>query len=135
MTHLISYKSDTSGGACELLIGLSANSQHQKSKTSAESCLCETYTSVERQHKYHCRSIAAAEARNSFRNSDFLAGSPAATMVSLYDLSVPVYIRSLQNLSDVLKVGEKWASENNVELDKLLEAKLAPDMKVWLFDH
>ena len=51
-------------------------------------------------------------------------------MVSLYDMSVPVYIRSLENLSNVLKAGEKWADENNVPHEKLLEARLAPDMHV-----
>lgn len=53
-------------------------------------------------------------------------------MTSLYDMSVPVYIRALENLSKVLKAGEKWANENNVELNKLVEARLAPDMNVSL---
>ena len=51
-------------------------------------------------------------------------------MVSLYDMSVPVYVRALENLLNVLKAGEKWADENNVEHSKLIEARLAPDMHV-----
>ena len=32
-----------------------------------------------------------------------------------------------------LKVGEKWASENNKQVDDLVEARLFEDMKVrWL---
>ena len=53
-------------------------------------------------------------------------------MVSLYDMSVPVYIRSLENLLTVLKAGEKWADENQVAHSKLIEARLAPDMHVWI---
>lgn len=51
-------------------------------------------------------------------------------MVSLYDLTVPIYIKSLENLIDVLKKGEQWADENKIEHSKLIEASLAPDMKV-----
>ena len=51
-------------------------------------------------------------------------------MVSLYDMSVPIYIRSLENLINVLKAGEKWADENQVSHSKLIEARLASDMKV-----
>lgn len=51
-------------------------------------------------------------------------------MTSLYDMSVPVYIRALEGLMHTLKAGEKWANENNVELSKLTDARLAPDMNV-----
>ena len=53
-------------------------------------------------------------------------------MTSLYDMSVPVYIRALENLVKVLEAGEKWAKENNVELSTLAEARIAPDMNVGL---
>lgn len=49
---------------------------------------------------------------------------------TLYDLSVPVYIRALEQLAHILKKGEQWADENKVPHEKLLEAKLYEDMKV-----
>ena len=45
-------------------------------------------------------------------------------------MSVPVFIRALENLIKVLKAGEKWANENNVDPNKLAEARLVPDMNV-----
>lgn len=50
----------------------------------------------------------------------------------LYDLSVPVYIRSLENLLHVLKKGEEHAKENGYDVDKLAQSRLAPDMNVLL---
>lgn len=50
----------------------------------------------------------------------------------LYDLTVPVYIRALENLLTVLKKGEEHAKQNGYEVDKLVEARIAPDMNVPL---
>lgn len=51
-------------------------------------------------------------------------------MVSLYDMSVPIYARALENLIKVLEKGEKWADENHVDHSKLLDARLITDMNV-----
>ncbi|KAI6797120.1 hypothetical protein KC367_g6129 [Hortaea werneckii] len=48
---------------------------------------------------------------------------------TLYELSIPLFVRSLENLHAFLKKGEQWAEENNVPKEKLLEGKLADDMK------
>ena len=54
------------------------------------------------------------------------------------DLYFPLRCRHLLTqlsigLSMVLKVGEKWASENNKQVDDLVEARLVEDMNVrWL---
>jgi len=39
-------------------------------------------------------------------------------------------IRALDNLQSFLKKGEKWAEENNVSKESLIDGKLADDMKV-----
>ncbi|TKA23609.1 hypothetical protein B0A50_07443 [Salinomyces thailandicus] len=46
---------------------------------------------------------------------------------------IAFYIRALNNLDAILKKGEKWAEENNVPKEKLLEGKLADDMKTLPF--
>lgn len=51
-------------------------------------------------------------------------------MASLYEISVPLFIRQLEQLSLVLKKGEAWCEANNVDKTKLLEGKLADDMLV-----
>lgn len=51
-------------------------------------------------------------------------------MTSLYDMSIPVYIKALESMIGVLKKGEKWADENKIDHSKLVEARLAPDMNV-----
>lgn len=38
--------------------------------------------------------------------------------------------RALTNMKSFLKKGEDWAKENNVPVQKLLDGKLAEDMKV-----
>ncbi|MFZ1627114.1 MAG: DUF1993 domain-containing protein [Candidatus Moraniibacteriota bacterium] len=48
--------------------------------------------------------------------------------MNLYDASVPVYVKILENLSGILKKGEDWAAENQKTDEEMLEAKLAPDM-------
>jgi hypothetical protein len=48
--------------------------------------------------------------------------------VSLYEVSIPVFIGSLTNLSAVLKKGEAYADEKGIPHAKLLEARLVGDM-------
>jgi hypothetical protein len=48
--------------------------------------------------------------------------------LSLYDASIPVYVRMLRNLASFLDKAEAYAREKGVELSTLAEAKLAPDM-------
>jgi hypothetical protein len=55
-------------------------------------------------------------------------------MSVLFDMSVPIYIRGLEQLSHLLKLGEEWADQNKVSHEKLLTASLAPDMKVGQLD-
>ena len=54
-------------------------------------------------------------------------------MTSLYDLSIPVFIRALGNLHHILKKAEQWADENKVDHSKLIQGKLADDMKPLTF--
>ena len=49
--------------------------------------------------------------------------------VTLYELSIPVFIRSLNNLSAILKKGEAYADEKGIPHAKLLEARLVDDMQ------
>lgn len=51
-----------------------------------------------------------------------------AMSLSLYDVSIPVFLRAFQNLSEILKKGEAFADENAVPHSDLLEARLFPDM-------
>lgn len=53
--------------------------------------------------------------------------------LSLYDISVPVYIRDLTNLSTFLKIGEAYADENGISHETLLRATLHPTMKDLIF--
>lgn len=46
-------------------------------------------------------------------------------MVSLYDISVPIVIRALEQLLQNLKKGEAWCESNNVEKTTLTEGKIA----------
>ncbi|MGH8190706.1 MAG: DUF1993 domain-containing protein [Rhodanobacteraceae bacterium] len=48
--------------------------------------------------------------------------------ISMYQASVPVFVRALTNLSDVLKKGEAHAKEKGVEPDNLLQQRLMFDM-------
>lgn len=48
--------------------------------------------------------------------------------LSLYDVSIPVFLRTFQNLSDILKKGEAFADETGMPHSDLLEARLFPDM-------
>jgi hypothetical protein len=48
--------------------------------------------------------------------------------LSLYDVSIPLFLRAFQNLSEILKKGEAFAEENGLPHDDLLGARLFPDM-------
>jgi len=48
--------------------------------------------------------------------------------VSMYKLSVPVFIRGLNVLAGLLDKAEAHAAEKNIPLDDLFNARLAPDM-------
>ncbi|MCF7221428.1 DUF1993 domain-containing protein [Marilutibacter chinensis] len=48
--------------------------------------------------------------------------------LSMYPASVPVFIRTLQNLVHVLKKGQAHAAANEYAPELLLQARLAPDM-------
>jgi hypothetical protein len=48
--------------------------------------------------------------------------------LSLFDCSIPRYLRMLRNVSSWLDKAEAHAKENRIELSSLLEARLAPDM-------
>jgi hypothetical protein len=47
---------------------------------------------------------------------------------SLYDLTVPVLIRALRNLSAILEKGAAHARDQGIDPNALIEARLAPDM-------
>ena len=48
--------------------------------------------------------------------------------LSMYQASVPVFIRSLANLSAILKKGEAYAQAKKIEPSVLVNARLYPDM-------
>jgi hypothetical protein len=48
--------------------------------------------------------------------------------LSLYEVTVPVFIRALGNLSEILKKGRAFADEKGLPHAELLEARLFPDM-------
>ncbi|MFC4763710.1 DUF1993 domain-containing protein [Dyella koreensis] len=48
--------------------------------------------------------------------------------LSMYQASVPVFLRALSNLTHVLKKGEAHAKTKDVALDVLLQTRLIPDM-------
>ena len=48
--------------------------------------------------------------------------------LSLYDVTVPVFIRAFGNLSENLEKGRAFADENSIPHAELLEARLFPDM-------
>jgi uncharacterized protein len=49
-------------------------------------------------------------------------------MASLYDMSIVMFTRSLQNLDGILTKAESHAQSNGMSLDGLVEGRLAPDM-------
>ncbi|PRD42967.1 DUF1993 domain-containing protein [Phyllobacterium phragmitis] len=48
--------------------------------------------------------------------------------LSLYDVTVPVFLRSFANLSEILEKGRAFADQNGMPHADLLEARLFPDM-------
>ena len=48
--------------------------------------------------------------------------------ISMYQITVPVFIRFLKNLSAILKKGEEFAKAKGFEPEVLLNSRLAPDM-------
>ena len=48
--------------------------------------------------------------------------------VSMFEFSVPVFVRTLRNLRAVLEIGEKFAGEKGIAPDVLLQTRLIPDM-------
>jgi len=53
--------------------------------------------------------------------------------VSLYNITIPVFIRGLNNLSAILKKGQAFADEKGLPYAKLLEARLVDDMAALPF--
>lgn len=49
-------------------------------------------------------------------------------MPSLYDTTVPAFVRGLTALSHILTIGEKYAKENNLSETEFTSTRLAPDM-------
>jgi uncharacterized protein len=48
--------------------------------------------------------------------------------ISMYQVAVPVFLRALDNLHHVLKLGQAHAKEKNVEDSVMLHTRLIPDM-------
>lgn len=48
--------------------------------------------------------------------------------ISIYDASVPVFIRALENLNSILAKGEAFAKEKGIPGTDLVEARLIDDM-------
>ncbi|MDB6146054.1 MAG: hypothetical protein JWP80_5098 [Pseudomonas sp.] len=48
--------------------------------------------------------------------------------LSYFQLSVPVFLRGLDNLSKILDKAVEHANTNGIAMDELLQARLAPDM-------
>lgn len=65
----------------------------------------------------------------SFKGTTTTANMP----LSLYDTSVPAFIRGLTSLSHILTVAEKYATENSIAEPEIMEARLAPDMLPFQF--
>lgn len=49
--------------------------------------------------------------------------------MSLYDVSIPIYLNTLRNLSSILDKAQAHAEANGVALTDYIDAKLAPDMR------
>jgi hypothetical protein len=48
--------------------------------------------------------------------------------MSMYQASIPQFVKMLTNLSNILKKGEAFAKEKNIDGAVLVNARLAPDM-------
>ncbi|KAF1816207.1 hypothetical protein P152DRAFT_114266 [Eremomyces bilateralis CBS 781.70] len=53
--------------------------------------------------------------------------------VSLYDISIPAFIRGLEVLDHVLKKGEAYAEEQSISPQTLLDAHFAKDMRNLIY--
>ncbi|VWX63455.1 conserved hypothetical protein [Burkholderiales bacterium 8X] len=53
---------------------------------------------------------------------------PTSTTLSLYNASIPVFVRGLNQLSYVLDKGDSHARSAGTGVERLYDAKLAPDM-------
>lgn len=49
-------------------------------------------------------------------------------MPALYDVTIPAFIRGLQNLSAMLEKSKAFATEHDMDLSELLDARLIDDM-------
>lgn len=54
--------------------------------------------------------------------------SKATYAEALYALTIPVFFRSLESLSKIIVKAEKYAKQNRIELETLLNARLHPNM-------
>ena len=54
--------------------------------------------------------------------------SASSASINLYDASVPVFLRYLENLSRLIDIAESHVRAREVEATELLKARLAPDM-------
>jgi hypothetical protein len=54
-------------------------------------------------------------------------------MPSLYDTTVPAFVRGLTALSHILTVAENFAKENGISEADFTSARLAPDMLPFMF--
>lgn len=48
--------------------------------------------------------------------------------LSIFDASIPVFLRGFENYSAILKKGEAFARDQGIDPNSLVEARLAPDM-------
>ena len=48
--------------------------------------------------------------------------------MSMYQASIPQFVKMLTNLSNILKKGEAFAKEKNIDGAVLVNDRLAPDM-------
>lgn len=53
--------------------------------------------------------------------------------LSLYDITVPVYIRGLRNLSAIVKKGQDHIQSTNQSESTILEARLIEDMENFIY--
>lgn len=53
-----------------------------------------------------------------------------SSSLTTYDLTVPIFVRNLEQLVACLKKGEEWAKDNNKDPQVLVDASIIDDMKV-----
>lgn len=54
----------------------------------------------------------------------------SSSSLTTYDLTVPIFVRNLEQLVACLKKGEEWAKDNNKDPQVLADASIIDDMKV-----